>query len=165
MDKSLTINKSLTIVWLLFKAVWRILAKLHLLNKGIILELISFLKYNRLIIIHGFMDPRNFLTPKSFQTPWKSTHASLMKHRMYLHRAAILVPTESNSVLSCLHCVTFHLHIQLMWHVLCATMETSDWLEDHMTMKGLWNCALTIPGALSVVISGMMMMLVWFVPN
>ena len=41
----------------------------------------------------------------------------------------------------------------------------SDWLADHPSMKGEWNCVLVIPGALSVTISGMKMMLVWFVPN
>ena len=32
-------------------------------------------------------------------------------------------------------------------------------------MKGEWNCVLTIPGALSVMMTGMMTMLVLFVPN
>ena len=34
-----------------------------------------------------------------------------------------------------------------------------------MTMKGGWNCALTIPGALFVMMPGIIMMLAQFVPN
>ena len=58
-----------------------------------------------------------------------------------------------------MYCVMYHLYIQLMRHALCATMETSDWSADRMTMKGEWKCVLMIPGALSVMMGGMIMML------
>ena len=44
--------------------------------------------------------------------------------------------------------------------MLCATMETYGWLMDHLKMKGEWNFVLTITGALSVMMSGTILMLV-----
>ena len=48
------------VVRLLSKAISRILAEVHVLSKGIILELISSLKNIRLKNLRGFIHPQNF---------------------------------------------------------------------------------------------------------
>ena len=54
------------VVRVLSEAVSRILAELHVLSKGIILELILSFKNICLINVRGFIDPRKFLNSEKF---------------------------------------------------------------------------------------------------
>ena len=63
---SAVVVKDRVVVRLLFKAVSRILGELHVLRKGIILELILSFENICLIIFCGFINPQKFFNSKKF---------------------------------------------------------------------------------------------------
>ena len=54
-----------------------------------------------------------------------------------------------------LHKVHAYLHVQVV------LMEPSGFVVEPILVKDVWRCAGMMPGALCVMISGMLLMLVW----
>ena len=116
MQYAVVVVKDGVVVRLLSKAVSRMMAELHVLSKGISLELISSFKYIHLMIFCGFISPQKLFNNKNFQTVVHlAKGCSLQTFAFGCFFMDLLLYLTNRLLDSILYTCRLHIHTNIVW--------------------------------------------------